>query len=293
MPQPPHRSREYATPSHQSWNDPSVTDFVGPGRVSLVVVVAALAAVATVVGLHFGLPAGGAGLVQVPSVVGMTQTQARLAADSAGFNLQVLGTTSDAQVAPGAVAKQVPLGGETAARGTTLAVTMSDGPGAVTVPPLAGMSLPQAIERLVSLGLRVGATRREAREGVPAGQVVGTDPAQGASLKLGARVGLVLSQGSQAPSAAPAGPAPSSPPPSALPLSAPGAGRGQVVVPKVIGVRLPFATSRLTSVGLTMGRVRYEQDEDHIDGYVLRQSPSAGSSVSRGTAVDVTVNRTE
>jgi len=286
-PQPPHQSSHERAAGqsggHHSWQDPSVTDFVGPSRTGLVVVLAALVSAGTMVALHFGLhgAAGGADGVAVPEVVGMTQAQARIAAQGVGLSLQVMGTASDPFVAEGAVAKQVPLAGEKALHGSTLAVTLSRGPGAVTLPLLAGMAVTRAVERLVGLGLRTGGTRYEARDGVPDEQVVATDPPAGASLKPGARVNLVICRGSTTADAASRRPQPR---PATGPL---------VSVPKVVGVRLPFAAGRLRSQGLGVGRVSYLTDEDHIDGYVLRQSPLPGARVPAGSSVDLTVNRTE
>jgi serine/threonine-protein kinase len=60
----------------------------------------------------------------------------------------------------------------------------------IAVPDLAGLTLPDAVQRLTSNGLRLDAVRATA--GSPVGTVVRTDPASGASVTPGTRVTLFL-----------------------------------------------------------------------------------------------------
>ena len=69
--------------------------------------------------------------------------------------------------------------------------------------------------------------------------------------------------------------------------------KAKVLVPKVMGVRLRFARPRLVAKGLTLGRVSYSEDEDHMEGMVLGQNPGPGTMVSAGSKVDLVVNRWE
>lgn len=286
-PQPPRPSSPHRRQSapHDSWDE--AADLLPPTNLGLVVVVAALAAAATVAVLQL-LPgrltaADSGGGAQVPEVVGMSIDQARLAAENAGLALQEMGGVHDPIVAEGKVAKQVPLAGQQAQPGSLLAVTLSKGPEAITVPELAGMEIPQAVERLIGAGLRAGATREAAKEGIPDGQLIGSVPAAGTPAKAGDRIDLVVAA---RPDASP--PARGAPV-ARRPVQAAG---GPVTVPKITGIRLRWATGRLAALGLTVGRVTYSSDEDHMEGYILRQSPPPGTPVARGSAVDVTVNQT-
>ena len=287
-PQPPRPSSPHRRQSapHDSWSDRS-GDLLPPTNVGVVVLVAALAAAATVAALQL-LPgrltaADSGGGARVPEVVGMSIDQARLAAENAGLALQEMGSVHDPIVREGKVAKQVPLAGQQAQPGSSLAVTLSKGPESITVPELAGMEIPQAVERLIAAGLRAGATREAATEGIPDGQLIGSVPAAGAPAKAGDRIDLVVAA---RPDAAPPVKGAASRGPAAR------AAGGSVTVPKITGIRLRWATGRLSALGLTVGRVTYSSDEDHMEGYILRQSPPPGTPVSRGSAVDVTVNQT-
>ncbi len=64
-------------------------------------------------------------------------------------------------------------------------------------------------------------------------------------------------------------------------------------MPKVTGVRLPFAVSRLRSRGLSPGRISYSRDEDHMEDFVLSQSPRPGTPAAKGDKVDLVVNKVD
>jgi beta-lactam-binding protein with PASTA domain len=250
------------------------------------------------VGLHFGLRGGWAGgaaeLATVPELVGMTPDQARPLVENAKLSLQVIGSTVDPFIAKGAVAKQVPLAGQQVPTGSNVVVTISEGSGApaapgspgpsppsggtVVLPSLVKLTLAEAVNRLGQLGLELGPTSTRPQPGVEAGRIVATDPPPGAAVKPGSQVKLVLSQSA-------------GPPSKAVRRRAPSAG-GSATVPKVIGIRLQHATGRLAAQGLSVGHISYASDEDHMEGYILRQSPGPGTPLPRGSTVVVVVNRT-
>jgi beta-lactam-binding protein with PASTA domain len=66
-----------------------------------------------------------------------------------------------------------------------------------------------------------------------------------------------------------------------------------VSVPKVTGMRLMFSRRRLEVRGLLVGRLSYARDEDHMETFVLSQSPQPGTEAPRGSAVDMVINRVE
>ena len=68
-------------------------------------------------------------------------------------------------------------------------------------------------------------------------------------------------------------------------------GPAEVTVPGVLGVPLSVARERIELLGLEVGQVRNRTTPGRPDGLVLEQRPSAGSRVSRGTAVDLTVTK--
>jgi serine/threonine-protein kinase len=62
----------------------------------------------------------------------------------------------------------------------------------------------------------------------------------------------------------------------------------QVEVPSVAGQTVDEATATLNEAGLSLGNVD-EQESDQTEGTIIGQNPTAGSSVDKGTPVDVVV----
>jgi PASTA domain len=103
---------------------------------------------------------------------------------------------------------------------------------------------------------------------------------------------LATAAGGGAPRDARAAPAaPASPPdpagPGAGDATQEGAGRAEAVVPNLIGARLDAAVRDLEAAGLRLGPVTGPRD-----GFIVNQSPEAGGSVPRRSAVGVTLSGT-
>ena len=65
---------------------------------------------------------------------------------------------------------------------------------------------------------------------------------------------------------------------------------GKVTVPDVVGMNLDQAEATLTTAGLMVGGVVYKPDSDANAGTVIRQRPEAGTQVSSGRPVILTVS---
>lgn len=215
------------------------------------VVVVALLAAA---GSTAGLYFGlrGAPRHRVPALVGFSLEHARGMAQKRGLGLVVSGYRPDALVAEGSVASQDPLARRRLAEGRPIVVEISSGP-------------PKARSRAAVPASAPPTAAAPAMAAVPKTPAVPTPPTP----RL------------------PAPPAVKRPP--VAPAEGPVA--GQVTVPKVTGVALRYARSRLQGAGLVLGNVRYKVDEDHMDKMVLGQQPSAGARVARGSRVDLVINR--
>jgi len=179
-----------------------------------------------------------------------------------------------------------------------------------SVPVLVGVSLAKARTLLMSNGLALIAAGSKPDSLVVAGSISLQDPVAGRRLPTGGAVIVLLSAGVETASSTrslPAPPAVALPaargnPPRAPVLTpaptkppvAPAVATGPTVkVPKVRGIRLRYAVSRLRGAGLVLGNVSYRTDEDHMPGFVLKQNPAAGTSLNRGSKVELVVNRAE
>ncbi|MEO3788595.1 PASTA domain-containing protein [Nonomuraea sp. B10E15] len=130
-------------------------------------------------------------------------------------------------------------------------------PVTVPVPSLVGMSKGAATKALKKAGLALG-TVTEADSPEKIGQVLGSEPASGAEAAKGSKVALQVSKG--------------------------------VAVPAVTGEPRRAAENALTGAGLEVGTISHTCSAQP-GGRVLGSDPEAGSRVSGGTSVNLTLSR--
>lgn len=126
-----------------------------------------------------------------------------------------------------------------------------------TVPAVAGLNPQQAGGRLEQAGFLLGG-RHDEYSTSPAGQVTGTDPAQGAHVARGTAVVLTVSSGPEL-----------------------------VAVPGLTGLDETSATAALGQAGLSVGTVA-QQDGNVPAGRVLASDP-AGGKAAAGSAVNLVI----
>ena len=131
----------------------------------------------------------------------------------------------------------------------------------VVVPNVVGLTQANATTAITNAGLVVGTVTTQ-NNAAPAGQVIGQNPAAGASVAAGSAVDLVVSLG---------------PPP-------------PVNVPNVVGLTQAAATTAITNAGLVVGTVTSQSDPNIPAGQVISQNPAAGASVAAGSAVNLVVS---
>jgi serine/threonine-protein kinase len=128
----------------------------------------------------------------VPRLVGSTQQQAQVLLENAGFD--VGDVTQERGEAPrGRVLASVPAEGETLTLPRTVALTVSAGPPAVTLPDLLGRTLGDARSAVEQIGLTVSNVAVDSAAIEAAGIVTGQSPAAGASVATGTAVRLTVS----------------------------------------------------------------------------------------------------
>ena len=151
--------------------------------------------------------------IDVPNVVGETESQARTDLGAAGFTTQVVYAT-DPTIAAGLVISTDPSG--QALPASTITLTVSSGPGQTVVPDVTGTTAAAATTALEAAGFT--ATETKASDpSVPAGEVIRTSPAAGTLADPGSSVTLTVSTGPAAP------PSPTPTPSASLaPIPAPG-----------------------------------------------------------------------
>jgi serine/threonine-protein kinase len=217
---------------------------------------AALALAAIVAGAL--LLAGGGKRVTVPEVVGVDEPSARAALRRDGFEVESSRRSDDKP--RGTVIGQDPAGGSKAEEGSTVTITVSDGPATVRVPPVEGLTFASARRRLERAGFEVD-RRGAASDTVDRGRVVSSTPGEGTEANRGETVELVVSSGPE-----------------------------KVSVPDVVGRNEDAARSALEDEGLKV-TVRRQDSQDEDPGTVLEQDPTGGAEVDAGSSVTLTVAR--
>ena len=64
-----------------------------------------------------------------------------------------------------------------------------------------------------------------------------------------------------------------------------------ITVPDLSGLTVDQARQRLKDVGLVVGKVTQQSVDNKPDGVIIAQSPSGDSKVSKGTTIDLVVNK--
>ena len=142
-----------------------------------------------------------------------------------------------------------------------ITLTVSSGKKQVEVTDLSNMTQANAEAALKKLGFNVKVQEIN-DDTVAEGQVVKTDPQSGSTLAYGSTVTLYVSKGPEIKT---------------------------VSVPAVVGSDLDSAKSAITKAGLKVGNITY-RDDSKTKGTVLEVSPSAGTSVTENTSIDLVVS---
>jgi beta-lactam-binding protein with PASTA domain/predicted Ser/Thr protein kinase len=194
----------------------------------------------------------------VPDVIGRESATATQILQNRGFEVDIV-NVENPQVERNTVAAQDPRPNTEAPEGSTVTITVSTGPGAATVPAVAGLPTEQAETQLTDAGFETRVERAFSAN-VARGRVIDTEPASGSVVERGTTVLLRVSRGVQ-----------------------------QVGVPDVVGESEDDARAALEDVGLRAGDVTEQESSDEEPGTVLEQDPAAGGEVDRGSAVDLVV----
>jgi serine/threonine-protein kinase len=199
----------------------------------------------------------------VPTLVGLSIEQARKLSDNANLLLRFEGerVPEGAEVPPGTVIEQKPLGGSRVRSGEVIVATLASAVQRTRVPVLMEQPLEAAQRSLEEAGLKPGKITETQSQTIPPGQIVETRPPAGAEVRKGETVSLVVSKGAE------------------------------VTVPNLRGMLPAAARAALEKAGLQLGERRTGVDDNAADSVILRQNPPPGSAAQRGSKVDIVVNQ--
>lgn len=197
--------------------------------------------------------------VLVPSVDGLPQKRAVKELNDAHLKF-TLDNEASSHAAKGVAIRTVPAGGTRVSQNQRIRLLISSGAPKVQVPDVVGAAQSSAESQLDNQGLV--SIVETAESGQPAGTVISQDPGGGAVVNKGSRVTITVSKGP-----------------------------AQAVVPGVEGFTTSQARQTIGDRGFSTS-VREETVTDEAnDGIVLRQSPGAGTKLTKGKAVVITVGK--
>ena len=195
--------------------------------------------------------------LSLPNVVGASQASAESVLRGLGLVVSVAKVDSDT-VPEGNVISQSPASGTKVAIGSTVTITVSNG-SYVNVPNVVGSSQAAAENSLVYAGLIVSVKMEESAT-IPAGNVISQTPGGGTRVPKNSIVSITVSTGSST-----------------------------TTVPNVTGFPQASAEASILNAELKVS-VSTEESETVPAGSVIRQSPSAGTSVPKDSTVLITVS---
>lgn len=183
---------------------------------------------------------------QVARVLGLPRAAAEKELSEQGFRSKVEDEDADPVIPAGHVVWQDPPPETSLPRGTVVHLTLSTGPGPVTVPDVFSFDVDQARQVIDAAGLRIGGIDSIPSSSEP-GLIIGTRPAIGSTREPGSSIDLLVSKGP-----------------------------ADIRVPDVMGLRQEEARQRLEAAGLRVGTVTTQKARRNAIGIVLEQRPGAG-----------------
>ncbi len=225
--------------------------------VALLVAVVALGLLSAYVAMRWSLEPN---RVEVARVVGLESVAASELLKEAGLVPRVVAEDFHTRIPKGHVISQRPPGGTRAKVGAEVRLIVSRGTDQITVPNVAGQTLPQAQRTLSEAGLSTGQVGRIRSEAHPRDQIIAQDPEPGSQVIRGTAVNLLQSLGPH---------------------------EGTVAMPDLKGRELVSAVNLLKD--LQLEAVVVFQAAPARQGRVVDQEPGPGERVSVGSKVRVSV----
>jgi serine/threonine-protein kinase len=199
---------------------------------------------------------------KIPDLKGLTKEGAQIVCRAMNLSFEITGEVYSEEYPEGAVVSQIPQA-LTKSRFPTVELTISKGRTLVLVPELRKLYLEEAVERLESASLLLGATSY-INSDEKKGKVVSSAPPSGTHVPIRSEITVTLSKGP-----------------------------GLVTVPRLTGKTLSDARRILSNAGLALGTIKKETDIEKRFGVVLRQYPAVRENVPKGTSVTIVINEEE
>ena len=201
------------------------------------------------------------GKISVPSLVGMSQTEASKSLEPLGLDLEIIEEVFSEDIPKGRVIASEPGGGGKISPDEKVGLILSKGQERILIPRLNGLTPDVASAQLSSLGLTVGEINEIFDMKIAAGYVIATEPKETMAVKRKAIVNLIVSKGVE-----------------------------QISLQSYVGKGGEQALSELTEMGFDVDAA-YKFSDSVFKGQVISQSPEKMESISKGSKINLAISK--
>ncbi len=201
------------------------------------------------------------GKISVPSLVGMSQTEASKSLEPLGLDLEIIEEVFSEDIPKGRVIASEPGGGGKISPDEKVGLILSKGQERILIPRLNGLTPDVASAQLSSLGLTVGEINEIFDMKIAAGYVIATEPKETMAVKRKAIVNLIVSKGVE-----------------------------QISLQSYVGKGGEQALSELTEMGFDVDAV-YKFSDSIFKGQVISQLPEKMESIGKGSKINLTISK--
>ncbi|OLS01713.1 serine/threonine-protein kinase PrkC [Tissierella creatinophila DSM 6911] len=202
--------------------------------------------------------------VIVPNFVGMPIEEAEKKAKDLDLKLVIKDRIQSDEFEEGKVVKQNQEKNSKVKSGYTIEVVISEGGKLIRVPSFVNQTLDEAMDKIEELGFELGETKYEFSDTFPTETIMEQRPEAYTYLAKGDKVILVISKGEEIKS---------------------------VIMPRVVGRNITEAKNKILSLGLTIGNIKEEYNNDYPEGVVYFQSYDEGRELKLNTSIDLYVSK--
>ena len=203
----------------------------------------------------------GVGKISVPSLVGMSQNEAKEALSNIGLLSEVVEEVFSEDIAQGKVISSSPGGGGRISPAGTVGLVLSKGQERIEIPVIANLTPDVATQKISALGLTIGDINEVFDMKVESGFVIGTDPKSGEKVKRNSVVNIVVSKGVE-----------------------------KIALISYVGKGGDEALSELTNSGFDV-KVVYKFSDKVFKGQVVSQSPEISDAIGLGSKIELVLSK--
>jgi len=199
--------------------------------------------------------------ISVPSLVGMSQNEAKSSLKNLGLSIEVVEEVFSEDVPKGKIIATKPGGGGKVSPAGTVGLIVSKGQERIVIPVLNGLTPDIASGKIADLGLSVGQVNESFDMKVAAGFVIGTDPKDGSEVRRKSIVNLIVSKGVE-----------------------------QLSLSSYVGKGGEQALSELNDLGFDVN-VKYSFSDNIFKGQVITQTPEKSDLISKGSKIELVISK--